>query len=210
MEHIGELRLGLDSGFSLYLDKVYFVTCIRRNLLSISGLLKLGYSLMFNNSGVDIYHDSILVGHATLCDGLFILTVSHECNFSSSCNPRKRKRDLNTSFSLWHKRLGHISNDRIHRLVHNNILHNLDFSYFSVCVECIKGKFTKTHKKTSTRSSSVLEVIHTDICGPFPHKTFSGESYFITFTDDYSCYGYIYLLKEKSESLEKFKSLRRK
>jgi transposase InsO family protein len=28
---------------------------------------------------------------------------------------------------------------------------------------------------------------------------------FITFTDDYSCYGYIYPIKEKSEVLDKFK-----
>jgi len=29
--------------------------------------------------------------------------------------------------------------------------------------------------------------------------------YFITFTDDYSRYDYIYLMKHKSESFEKFK-----
>ena len=32
-----------------------------------------------------------------------------------------------------------------------------------------------------------------------------GFSYFITFTDDFSCYGYIYPIREKSEALDKFK-----
>jgi hypothetical protein len=32
-----------------------------------------------------------------------------------------------------------------------------------------------------------------------------GFQYFITFTDDFSRYGYVYLMKHKSESLEKFK-----
>ena len=32
--------------------------------------------------------------------------------------------------------------------------------------------------------------------------------YFITFTDDYSRYGYIYLLKHKSEAIEKFKEFK--
>ena len=32
-----------------------------------------------------------------------------------------------------------------------------------------------------------------------------GFSYFITFTDDYSQYGYIYPIREKSEALNKFK-----
>jgi hypothetical protein len=32
-----------------------------------------------------------------------------------------------------------------------------------------------------------------------------GYDSFITFTDDYSCYGYIYPIKERSEALDKFK-----
>ena len=32
--------------------------------------------------------------------------------------------------------------------------------------------------------------------------------YFITFTDDYSRYGYVYLMKQKSEAFEKFKAFR--
>jgi hypothetical protein len=50
-----------------------------------------------------------------------------------------------------------------------------------------------------------LEIIHTDICGPFPVKSVDGFDSFITFTDDFSCYSYIYLIKEWSEALDKFK-----
>ena len=39
----------------------------------------------------------------------------------------------------------------------------------------------------------------------FPVKSVDGYDSFITFTDDYSCYGYIYLIKERSEALDKFK-----
>ena len=34
-----------------------------------------------------------------------------------------------------------------------------------------------------------------------------GYRYFLTFTDDLSRYGYIYLMKHKSETFEKFKEL---
>ena len=50
---------------------------------------------------------------------------------------------------LWHKRLGHISNQRIQRLVSDGILDPLDFSYFQVCIECIKGKQTNMKKRMS-------------------------------------------------------------
>ena len=35
-----------------------------------------------------------------------------------------------------------------------------------------------------------------------------GYEYFITFTDDYSRFGYVYLMKWKSEAFEKFKEFR--
>jgi hypothetical protein len=44
-----------------------------------------------------------------------------------------------------------------------------------------------------------------DICGPFPVKSVDGFDSFITFTDDFSRYDYIYLIKERSEALDKFK-----
>ena len=47
------------------------------------------------------------------------------------------------------------------------ILDSLDFSDLNVCVECIKGKQTK-HKRLGANSSCVLELIHADICKPFP------------------------------------------
>ena len=51
------------------------------------------------------------------------------------------------------------------------------------------------------RSNAPLELIHTDICGPFDIPTWGGEKYFITFIDDYSRYYYLYLLYEKSWSV---------
>ena len=67
-----------------------------------------------------------------------------------------------------------------------------------MCVDCIKGKQTKHTKKSATRSTKLLEIIHANICGPFDAPSFSKEKYFITFIDDFSRYTYIYLLHEKS------------
>ena len=92
------------------------------------------------------------------------------------------------------------------RLVKEGILSHLDFSDLNVCIDCIKGKQTKhTTKKAATRSTPLLELIHTDICGSFDAPSWSGEKYFITFIDDYSRYGYIYLLHEKSQSVNVLK-----
>jgi len=87
------------------------------------------------------------------------------------------------------------------RLVKNEILLSLDFTNLNVCVDCIKDKQTKHIKKGATKSSQLLEIIHTDICGPFDVNSFNKEKYFITFTDDFSRYGHVYLLNEKSQAV---------
>ena len=53
-----------------------------------------------------------------------------------------------------------------------------------------------------------LRLIHSDVCGPINVQAIRGISYFITFIDDHSRYGYVYLMKHKSEAFEKFKEFR--
>ncbi|KAK8670027.1 hypothetical protein V6N13_104793 [Hibiscus sabdariffa] len=55
------------------------------------------------------------------------------------------------------------------------------------------------------RASDLLGLIHSDVCGPMNTQARGGFHYFITFTDDFSRYGYIYLMRHKFEALEKFK-----
>jgi hypothetical protein len=62
--------------------------------------------------------------------------------------------------------------------------------------------------KKGERTSDLLALIHTDVCGPMSTCTRNSDRYFITFTDDYSRYGYVYLMRYKSESFEKFKEFK--
>nr|GEZ91913.1 hypothetical protein [Tanacetum cinerariifolium] len=54
------------------------------------------------------------------------------------------------------------------------------------------------------RATDLLGIIHTDVCGPLRHVSRQGASYFVTLTDDYSRYGYVYLFKHKHEVFETF------
>ena len=99
-----------------------------------------------------------------LCDGLYKLTLNHEYAQSlvtlHSNIGLKRVLINEKSSILWHRQLEHISRDKIERLVKNNILENLDFNDFRMCVDCIKRKQIKHTKK----GERLLEIIHTDIC----------------------------------------------
>ena len=54
----------------------------------------------------------------------------------------------------------------------------------------------------------MLELVHSDVCGPMSTQAKGGHKYFITFTNDYSRFDYMYLMKQKSEAFEKFKEFR--
>ena len=103
---------------------------------------------------------------------------------------------------LWHQRLGHISIERMKKLVNDGVLSTLDFADFETCVNCIKGKKTNKSKRGAKMSTNLLEIIHIDIC--CPDMNANGPKYFITFIDDYSRYMYLYLLHSKDEALGAF------
>ena len=168
--------------------------------------------LKFEHLGVvSLYLNSNVIGTSSLIDKLYKLNIKatngNETLHSSDYGIKQKLINENSSM-LWHKRLGHISNQRIQRLVSEGILDPLDFSDFQVCIECIKGKQTNMRKKDVNRCSDVLELIHTDICGPFPKASWNRQQYFITFIDDYSHYDYLYLIHEKSQSLDVFKNFK--
>ena len=78
-----------------------------------------------------------------------------------------------------------------------------------MCESCLLGKMTKSpFKSTCERGEGLLDLIHTNVYGPFRSTTKDGNRFYVTFTDDYSRYRYIYLIKQKSETFEKFKEFK--
>ncbi|WVZ04530.1 hypothetical protein V8G54_025336 [Vigna mungo] len=205
IEGIRTYRLILDTGYCLNLEKCLYVPGCARNLISVAKLDCLGFNFRIENGIFHLYKLPYYYGYGTLLDGLYRLNL--DVNFSESLFnvehvDRNSSAGNECSAFLWHKRLGHISKERMLRLVKNEILPQLDFDDWDVCIDCIKGKQTKhISKNPATRSSQLLELIHTDICGPFDTKSWNGEKYFIFFIDDFSRYCYIYLLHKKSQSV---------
>nr|GEX76938.1 retrotransposon protein, putative, Ty1-copia subclass [Tanacetum cinerariifolium] len=83
---------------------------------------------------------------------------------------------------------------------------NVSSMAFEKCVPCMSGKMArKLYSHQVDKAKDLLRLIHTDVCGPFKIVSRQGASYFVTFTDDFSHYGYVYMLKHKHEVFETFK-----
>ncbi|GJW49563.1 retrotransposon protein, putative, ty1-copia subclass [Tanacetum coccineum] len=138
-------------------------------------------------------------------DGIFEIDLSNSNTNDSSMYVVSNKRvKLNMdSALLWHCRLGHISKKHFEKLQHDELLNSTDLRAFEKCVSCMSGKMArKPYTHQVERAKDLLRLIHTDVCGPFRTMSRQGASYFITFTDDFSHYGYVYLLKHKHEMFE--------
>ncbi|GJY15063.1 retrotransposon protein, putative, ty1-copia subclass [Tanacetum coccineum] len=141
-------------------------------------------------------------------DGIFEIDLSNSYANKSSIYTVSNKRakiDLDSDL-LWHYCPGHISKKRIEKLQHDGLINSTDLGAFRKCVPCMSGKMArKPYTHQVERAKDLLGLIHTDVCSPFKIMSRQGANYFVTFTEDFSRYGYVYLLKHKHEVFETFK-----
>ena len=78
-------------------------------------------------------------------------------------------------------------------------LGSFDYESYDTFESCLLGKMTKfPFKGKGEHSCGPLDLIHTYLCGLMSTHDRGGFIYFITFIDDFSRYGYLYLMKYKS------------
>ena len=75
-----------------------------------------------------------------------------------------------------------------------------------VCPGCEAGKHPKEKydKGKSWKVTIVLELVHSDVVGPFPVPSFGKARYVLTFIDEFSRYTWVFFLTHKSEVFDKF------
>ena len=80
------------------------------------------------------------------------------------------------------------------------------------CQDCIHAKtIRQSFKKISLRhAKEILDLVHTDVAGPFNIESVGQNCYFILFIDDATHYVDIYLMQHKSEVLVKFQEYKAK
>ena len=79
------------------------------------------------------------------------------------------------------------------------------FCKIDLCEACLFGKMASSKFPTSnSRRSRPLELVHSDICGPFPTQSPLKSKYFISFIDDYTRFTILTFLKSKDQAFIAF------
>ncbi|GKB01139.1 putative RNA-directed DNA polymerase, partial [Tanacetum coccineum] len=202
---IGKYELMLKSRVRINLNNCCYSSEMTRNIISFHALFKDGYQFSFDNENGDIlvYSNGCFVFKVSPCKGKY---ETAECiengnvilNVGSSNELDKSK--------LWHSCLGRVNKKRIAQLQKDRVLESFDFKLDDVCESCLLGRMTKSPFIGSCeRGEGLLDLVHTDVCGPFRSATIDGKHYYVTFTNDFNRYGYVYLIKHKSYTFEVFK-----
>nr|GEV22528.1 retrotransposon protein, putative, Ty1-copia subclass [Tanacetum cinerariifolium] len=106
----------------------------------------------------------------------------------------KNNLDTVRSPSLSHRKPSYVCHFPTTKYDTPHLLNLTDDESVDQCVSCLSSKMTrKPFLHHTKKATDLLGLIHTDVCGLLRHVSRQGASYFMTFTDDYSRYGYVYL-----------------
>jgi hypothetical protein len=116
------------------------------------------------------------------------------------------------SSRIWHERFGHLNFRYMQQLSKKILVDGLPDIHFSkgVCEGCVLGKHPqeKFDKGKSQRAFAPLDLIHSDLMGPFPHPSINKVRFVLIFVDDFSHFTWIYFLRKKSEVFQHLKDFK--
>ena len=187
------------------LKNVLYVPKIKNRLFSVSSAVEDGGCLQFDRESVTLKKDGKSKTIGTKIGKLYHLNRRPD-DSKEYCNLVKRD-----NVSLWHERFGHLNSGDLkllndQRLVNGMEMSSVDEAGDDVCHGCALGKSKRLPfpKKSFHKTTKPLQLIHSDVCGPVHVPSLGGSRYFVTFTDDYSRYVTVNILKTKDEVNDKF------
>ena len=193
----GDINIRTSSGTQWTLHNVRHIPALKRNLISIGQLDDEGHHTTFGDGAWKVTKGNLVVARGRKRGSLYMVAEEDMVAVAEAVN----------NSSLWHQRLGHMSEKGMKLMAAKGKLSNLKHVDVGVCEHCIFGKQKKVSFSKSGRTSKVekLELVHTDVWGPAPVKSLGGSCYYVTFIDDSTRKVWVYFLKNKSDVFSVFK-----
>ncbi|KAH9680944.1 hypothetical protein KPL71_026750 [Citrus sinensis] len=197
----GTIKLKMLDGTIRELANVRHVPDLKRNLISLGMLDKMGCVIKLESGTLKVLKGSMVLMKGNLDNGLYVLQGSVVTGDVGVSN-----QNLNKTL-LWHFRLGHMSERGLRELSKQEVLGEDKIEPLEFCEECVLGKSSRVKFSTGAHvSRGTLEYIHADLWGPAQTASLGGARYFLSLIDDHSRMVWVYVLKNKDEVFERFKN----
>jgi transposase InsO family protein len=195
----------LDSDMQIQLREVLYVLGMKRNLVSISVLDDKGYKVTFLEGRFLAWHKDSHINSAKVIDVreniLYRLTI---------ISVEALLHDTISLSELCHRRLAHVHYRALPALGKMvTCLPKMQIQHKGVCKGCALGKnFKGSFLSSDNRSKEILDLIHSDVCGPMIVASLNVYLYYVLFIDDHSRKTWIYFLKNKDGVLTNFQEFK--
>ena len=204
---IGDVIIKVPNGATsstILLRDVLHAPDLALTVVSIGRIVQAGYSVEFNQDNCIIRkRDGSTIGRIPAgSNGLFKLDHAFAAITS----------DKSVDIHALHRQLGHISLDAIRALIRSNAITGInliDNSISSLCDSCEHAKMTRKairKEREAPPAQAFGEEIHTDVWGPSPNLSLGKRRYYLTFTDDYSRFTKVDILRTKDETFAAYKN----
>lgn len=148
------------------MSNVLYAPDLQGTFISIKRLCKDGYEVHFSDKTGEILKNGKQIAIAPLSNDLY--TVNFEKIYSLS-NSRQCVHD-------WHRIFGHRNLNAVRKMIKNHNLDAIKCSCDDVCATCQEGKMARKPfaKIKPIQSKAILDLVHTDLCGPMQTQTPGG------------------------------------
>jgi transposase InsO family protein len=182
------------------LSNTLHVPDLRTNLMSIGKITDRGLEVHFRKNDATILDSkgNIMLIANRVGDLYFVNENGQEVCATSSVS-----RNKEVTLELLHRRLGHANTKDISSAVREHVVRGVRLANTPEkfnCEICLQGKMSRSpFPRRSNRLNKVLDLVHTDVCGPMRTQSLGGAKYFIEFIDDASRWCEVRFLKSKAE-----------
>jgi len=153
------------------ITQVLHVPKMKNNFISVNKFIFEGFKVEFNKDGWKVNNvEGVVVAEARRDKNLYLLNVKVCKDTAHIAN------SLDEGAMLWHERFGHLNMARLKDLdAMVNGMNLKEVPLHHVCEAYIESKHQRTSfpKDEMTRVSKLLELVHSDVCGPMK-TTFRG------------------------------------
>ncbi len=204
---IGNVELVLPLGpvrvARIMMYNVLYIPKLTCNQFSVRVATAKGNIVQFGKNCCWIKHKGQLKARGTLLGKLYYLDCKSTRSTESAQSTQQVQADL------WHQLFRHLNEWQLKELAQKNLTTGGKLPKqmnFLCCKSCTQGKLSKQLIKPigQIHSKEKLELVHSDMCGPFQMQSIAGSKYLVTFIDNYSCCVHVAFMHHKSEVLEKF------
>ena len=181
---------------------------IKKNLISVSTITDHNLIVEFMQSQCfvnDIQNHYNVIATGTRLGGLYKLNAT-------KCKHLALTSTVMSTKELWHHRYGHLNQHDLVQLWKKSVVEGL-LKLKSEHLECEACALGKQHREefplhTKKKQRELIELIHTDVCGPMQTMSIGGARYFLIFVDDRSKFTWVYFIRRKSDVFEYFKEFK--